>query len=794
MNYILHLNFRSIRIPALFIWTLVFCLFSLVTNAQPKPCTDPPQMTSYCSQACIICDIDGFTGRNGSGGQGEAPPGFCTTYLHNGKWIGFIAGSVDLRIRLSVSNCNKSNGLELAIYEGIDCDNYRLVSNCRGGANDNAVGNNSSGIFYNTSPLTVGQYYYIVMDGSNGSICDWTFEVLQGSTHAPKLTSSGDIDGPDVTCHNELDRFSTSGQVGATIFNWTVNGSPIVNTGQNISITWPQPGSYEVCVIASNVCDEAPPSCKTIDVLGKPETFIDATICANSVYVVDDSTQLSVPGEYEFTYPDENGCDSLVRLNLALTNVSIANISANICDGDTLFVGNTPFYQDGNFTETIQNSNGCDSLVNLDLNLIVCNMQGSSIAKEVNCFGEKNGRLTFRVENGTAPFSYSWKKLNSTINGTGNLAAINQDEIIENLEIGTYLITVSDQFGNNVIIIGTVNEPEIMSSTSLLSNYGGFNVNCFGGNDGSIKLTTSGGTGPYEYVWSNGSNSDEVVGLAAGDYEVTITDSKGCKIFNVINVNQPTQLSFDFSPTDPTCTGKNSGSIALDNITGGTRPYTYSLDNKLFGDQILFENLESGKYIITLKDANGCLDTISTELIGKIIPILTLSEDVTILLSEEIQLDADADIPITFITWTPSTGLSCDDCESPLARPFINTTYIATITSEDGCIDTDTLEVRVVERRRVFVPNVFSPNNDGINDIFYVNAGPEVMRILTFNVYNRWGASVYQSMDYLPDEDHGWDGTFRGKQSEAGVYAWFAEVEFLDGQTRTYKGDVTLVR
>ena len=86
-----------------------------IAFAQPKPCTDPPTMTSFCKQACIICDIDGYTGRNGTGGQGEAPPGFCTTYLHNAKWIAFIAGSVDLKIRMSVSNCTQKGGLELGI-------------------------------------------------------------------------------------------------------------------------------------------------------------------------------------------------------------------------------------------------------------------------------------------------------------------------------------------------------------------------------------------------------------------------------------------------------------------------------------------------------------------------------------------------------------------------------------------------------------------------------------------------------------------------------------------------------
>ena len=129
-----------------------------------------------------------------------------------------------------------------------------------------------------------------------------------------------------------------------------------------------------------------------------------------------------------------------------------------------------------------------------------------------------------------------------------------------------------------------------------------------------------------------------------------------------------------------------------------------------------------------------------------------------------------------------------------MARPFLQTTYVASITSIDGCVTSDSLTIRVDESRRVFVPNVFSPNNDGINDIFSIVAGPEVTKILSFKVYNRWGAQVFEELQFAPENDKGWDGSFRGKEVEGGVFAWFAIVEFLDGKTKTFKGDVTVVR
>ena len=100
---------------------------------QPVPCTDdPPEMTSICEDACVICDIDGFTGRHNSGIPGVAPPDFCTVVVHNAQWIAFIAGSEDLIIEITVSDCQMGYGLEIGLYEGIDCTNFRRVSNCEG--------------------------------------------------------------------------------------------------------------------------------------------------------------------------------------------------------------------------------------------------------------------------------------------------------------------------------------------------------------------------------------------------------------------------------------------------------------------------------------------------------------------------------------------------------------------------------------------------------------------------------------------------------------------------------------
>lgn len=775
------------------VFLVLFLFQSFVVFSQPLPCTDPPTMTSFCKDACIICDIDGYTGRNGTGGTGEAPPGFCTTFLHNAKWIAFIAGSTDLKIRMTVTNCTQWRGLELGIYEGIDCKNYKLVSNCKGGANQ-AVAENTAAIFQNTVPLTIGQYYYLVMDGSNGSVCDWTFDVIEGSTKVPELTTSGVISGPEFTCANGSDIFTTSGQVGATIFDWTLNGTDLGN-GQDIEVNWTQPGTYQVCVTASNACDVAPPSCKTIVVRNIPETAISATICEGSTYIVDEDNSLEAAGEYDFVYTNQFGCDSIVHISLAETTVSIANISANICDGDSLYIGNTPFYEAGQFTEMIPAASGCDSIVNLDLSLIICEINGTSDHQPVKCFGEKTGSLTFSIKDGTPPFDYTWKKINSNDNGTGTLSNINLDETINGLSAGTYLITVGDQFGNDAVIIGTVTQPQLLTGNDIVSEYNSYNISCNGGADGAVEIIMSGGSLPYNYTWHNGEKDQTITGLSAGNYSVTINDVNDCPLIISGNLSEPLALQMEPGLNDPTCEGLNTGSIEITSASGGTSPYLFRLDDQNYSTELIYSDLLEGSHVLTLQDANGCeLETILT-LTGAIIPELEIGSDATIKLSEDIQLTASSNIPLDNIIWNPPTGLSCTNCPEPIARPFLQTIYIASVTSVDGCITSDSLTIRVDESRRVFVPNVFSPNNDGINDLFSIDAGPEVSRILSLRVYSRWGAMVFQDLEYDPNiEDRGWDGSYRGALMDNGVFAWTANVEFLDGVTMLLKGDVTLVR
>jgi len=215
--------------------------------AQPEPCIDPPTMTSFCADACIICDIDGFTGRHDANIVGEAPPRFdgeCTRTAHNMQWIAFIAGSEDLEFRMSVSNCRDGRGLEFGLYRGINCDNFKRISNCFGAGNQMVIPPGSSGVIRNNEPLEIGQYYYIVMDGALEDNCDWTFDVLLGTTQVAPLETSGTIEGAFTTCRNLEQIYHANPPIGATEFKWQLDGQELATNAPELPLIFDQVGIF----------------------------------------------------------------------------------------------------------------------------------------------------------------------------------------------------------------------------------------------------------------------------------------------------------------------------------------------------------------------------------------------------------------------------------------------------------------------------------------------------------------------------------------------------------------------
>jgi len=144
--------------------------------------------------------------------------------------------------------------------------------------------------------------------------------------------------------------------------------------------------------------------------------------------------------------------------------------------------------------------------------------------------------------------------------------------------------------------------------------------------------------------------------------------------------------------------------------------------------------------------------------------------------------------------WSPAEGLSCTDCPNPT---FLGgtTTYTVTVTDQNGCIATDEVTIRADLIKRVYPPNIFSPNNDGQNDRFTIFVGKGVEAIEDLRIYDRWGNEMFFEQNLsINDETEGWDGNFNKQPVNPGVFTWTSNIRFIGNVSCLFKGSVQLAR
>ena len=320
-------------------------------------------------------------------------------------------------------------------------------------------------------------------------------------------------------------------------------------------------------------------------------------------------------------------------------------------------------------------------------------------------------------------------------------------------------------------------------------------------------------TGPnITHQWAFGTPED-VIGSdlsiavdTAGTYFLIVTNGDNqCQSIATVEVSEvataPTALAA--AANGPTCFGDGNGSILISSVEGGTSPYLFSINGGAFDQQSSFTELDGGVYDLVVQDAIGC--EYETEIVleeGNDLSVRIIGQNgegqIQIGLGEEVELFAQANIPDELINrylWQGTDSLSCYDCQVAYVTPSASGLYQVQITDLNGCTATDQVQLILNKKRRVYLPNVFSPNGDGANDIFFVQTGPEVVRIEAFEVYSRWGEPVFTVFNAPPNNpSFGWDGHYRGALMNGAVFTWFAKVEYVDGAVELFRGDVLLMR
>jgi len=526
-------------------------------------------------------------------------------------------------------------------------------------------------------------------------------------------------------------------------------------------------GIFEEHFISVSGCDST--VITTVTYSDNDETFINGSSC-----------NPADAGVFIQSLFNRFGCDSIVTTTINFLPGSVNSIQTTTCD---------PVLA-GVFVDTLSNQYGCDSVLTQTVLLLP---ESETFLTSNTCILSESGTFV-----NTFPNQYGCDSI-----VTLTVTHIPLETIVLNLKtcdpnlVGIAETVFTNQDGcDSIVIEETILYPLPLLEVIVNSDFNGYDISCFGENDGSA-LAMVFGISPWTYSWSTGSDNSSITGLVAGSYAITVTDGNGCQTSDIVSLVEPSPFSFTFMVSEPDCFAQHQGSITVI-PSGGVGSYSYSIDGVNFQSFPHFDGLSGGVYEVIALDDNYCQ---VTEFIAINVPLplnVNLGEDLTILLNDTTIIHAIVNIPIdsiSAIVWTGLQNPDCPTCLTQAVAPIVTSSYSVTVTNVDGCSAEDSVTVHLQQDTEVYVPNVFSPNGDQINDRFLISAGDQLKEISFLLIYDRWGNLVFSKTDIQPnDPNHAWDGTYRNEPLNPAVFVYRVILEFNDGHTEVKTGSLTLLR
>jgi gliding motility-associated-like protein len=583
-------------------------------------------------------------------------------------------------------------------------------------------------------------------------------------------------------CLEANGQFTVSGGVGP--YTWTnyvpATNTPITNQTecQNCGYTW----FFGQCL----------------------NGFTPATSCSSPAAYVNFATGITVTpptGSTQFQVTDNTGtvytftaanlvpcttgpCTSLTVNASSATNVSCfggsngaINVNASGGIGPYSYswtpnIGNGANVNNllaGTYSVSILDVNNCPGSISITITQPSVPLSITTSSTSTLC-GTTNGSVTANGIGGTAPYNYLWTP------GNGNTATVS------NLSAGAYSIVITDANGctsNGTATVSNSNGPTVSCVVS--------NISCFGGTNGAAMAQVSGGTSPYTYAWTpSGGTNATASNLSAGTYGIQVTDNSGCIGTTSVSITEPTQIIITETIIPSSCTTDN-GSVSVV-VTGGTGPYTYTWNpSGQTGTGI--SNLAPGSTpSLAVSDAQDCATSASYLIEGVGTINVTASPISTSILSgQSVVINA---FGAASYQWSPPDDLSCATCASTSASPTATTLYTVTGTAPNGCTGQAEVMIYVTEVcGDIYVPTIFSPsslNNENKQACVYGNCIAE----LDYSIYDRWGQSVFETKD----QNACWDGKYKGKELNAGVFAYKLTIKLQSGDFVIRSGNITLLK
>jgi gliding motility-associated-like protein len=698
-----------------------------------------------------------------------------------------------------------------------------LNVSCFGGNNGSVISVVSGGTApytynWNTNPvqsgssvngLAAGSYTLTITD-ANGC-----FLVANATVTEPAAPLTASVSGSNVGCFGATTGSASvvaSGGISPYSYSW--NTVPVQTTAAAVGLS---SGTYSVTVTDANGCTSA----QSITIT-QPSAPLSASVIATSVncFGGTNGTASAIPsggtGPYSFIWNTMPAQTGQTATNLAAGTYTVIVTDANNCSttqsvsvtqpiGPLVLVptsipvacfgdatgsagvlvsgGTAPYaYQwpslpgitansannlsAGTYTVIVTDAKGCVQQTSVVVTQPSAPLSGTATVTNVNCYGDVTGSISISMVGGTSPYTFNWSSLPgfSSANAT-------------NLTAGTYTVTATDANGCTFPLNVTVTQP----SAPLMVATSGTDALCFGEASGSAQVAATGGTAPYSYSWNSNpaQNTAAATGLLAGTYTVIVTDANGCSEAAVWTVNQPMPLMATEVINDVSCRGAQDGSIQL-SISGGTGAYYVLWPNGMTSPNRY--QLGPGTYSYTVRDENNCT-FIGTAIVDEPEPF-------------KVQVDTTSpkcisteDGAITVSASGGNGGLTYyinGELFNGMASGLGVFPYSIQIVDQNGCDTSFVVDLEPVYEPCVEIPNWFSPNSNGANDLWIIQGFElEQLNLIVFNVF---GQIVYEtnSDNYVP-----WDGTYLGEPLPNGDYYY---VMTSKDERKYYSGYVTILR
>ena len=534
----------------------------------------------------------------------------------------------------------------------------------------------------------------------------------------------------------------------------------------------------------------------TIDLNYYPvaQNILDTTICSNESFIINGVTydQNNLSGTETLT--SQLGCDSTIVITVSLYNTTEEDQSFAICEGDSIFLMGAWQFSAGVFMDTFTTSFGCDSIITSTVSLMPCAIEVNVSAVGNNCVGGSLGLIDIEILSEIPiPYIILLEELSTGIQSNINVSVEQNNYQFENLNSGSYEVSIIENDGT---VIFTTTEVINDLFDALTGSWNLIETIICNGELAQLEFVPTGGLPDYNYTWSttNLGNASIIDQVPSGAYSITISDMNGCTFDSSFTIDEPTPITYDLQTTNISCIGLESGDITIENIQGGTSPYSVLIDNVII-NEFFISSLSEGQYTIEILDDNGCI-SISNQvnITGSTSVTLadyTLTHDITE--GNSVLLDGELFENNLSFEWSPNSTLSCVDCMEPIASPSTTTIYELTVTNEDGC--EQIINITVIVSPNVIIqvfPNIFSPNGDGSNDEFLLTFENELTTKIELIVFDRWGNQMHNSIS--SDGTIMWNGASNGRDLNPGVYIYQLTIDYIDGTSETMVNDLTLIK